>query len=267
MERTDVRLKPPANAGMSAALSVAGLTKSFTVGTGARPLAALGGVDLDVAPGECLMLLGPSGCGKSTLLRVIAGLEAEFEGRVAVGGVPVFGTGRDRGMVFQDHRLFPWLTVADNVGLALQNEPLDRAEKAALIAGHLELVGLSDFAKAFPGQLSGGMAQRVAIARALVRQPQLLLMDEPFGALDALTRTRMQVELERIWRAAGATLVFVTHDVDESILLGDRIAVMGGRPGRILHQFAVDLPRPRERTDPAFNRLKADILGVLETRH
>jgi sulfonate transport system ATP-binding protein len=228
---------------------------------------ALRHLDLSIACGECVTLLGPSGCGKSTLLRVIAGLVEGYDGDVIVEGKPITGTGAERGMVFQDHRLFPWLTALDNVRIALDNSPLGARERTEQAVEHLGLVGLQGFEHAYPGQLSGGMAQRVAIARALVSRPRVLLLDEPFGALDAITRAHMQSELARIWQRENITMIFVTHDVDEAIYLGDRVVVMARRPGRIRTQFPVEIERPRRRTDPAFNLLKEQILGFLEQDH
>jgi sulfonate transport system ATP-binding protein len=246
-------------------VSVKALGKSYPVAGGA--VDALRHLDLSIEQGECVTLLGPSGCGKSTLLRVIAGLVDGYDGQVIVEGKAISGTGTERGMVFQDHRLFPWLTAVENVRIALDNAPLGAREKTEQALAHLHLVGLHGFEDAYPGQLSGGMAQRVAIARALVSRPRVLLLDEPFGALDAITRANMQSELARIWERENITMIFVTHDVDEAIYLGDRVVVMARRPGRIRAQFPVDIERPRRRTDPAFNRLKEQILGFLEQDH
>ena len=241
------------------------LGKSYPVAGGA--VDALRHLDLVIQQGECVTLLGPSGCGKSTLLRVIAGLVDGYDGDVMVEGSAITGTGTERGMVFQDHRLLPWLTALENVRIALDNSKLNGVEKKELAREHLALVGLEAFADAYPGQLSGGMAQRVAIARALVNRPRVLLLDEPFGALDAITRGHMQSELARLWQREHITMIFVTHDVDEAIYLGDRVVVMARRPGRIRTQFPVEIERPRRRTDPAFNALKERILGVLEQDH
>jgi len=246
-------------------VTVRDLGKSYPVAGGA--LDALRHLDLSVARGECVTLLGPSGCGKSTLLRVIAGLVGDYDGEVAVEGRAITGPGAERGMVFQDHRLLPWLTALENVRIALDNAPLSGREKTEQALGYLSLVGLEGFEQAYPGQLSGGMAQRVAIARALVSRPRVLLLDEPFGALDAITRAYMQSELARIHHRENVTMIFVTHDVDEAIYLGDRVVVMARRPGRIRSQVPVDIPRPRRRTDPAFNALKEKILGLLEQDH
>jgi sulfonate transport system ATP-binding protein len=243
-------------------VSIRDLGKSYPVAGGA--VDALRHVDLAIQQGECVTLLGPSGCGKSTLLRVIAGLVEGYDGDVVVEGVPITGTGAERGMVFQDHRLLPWLTATENVRIALDNCAFSGREKTELALAHLAMVGLEGFEYAYPGQLSGGMAQRVAIARALVNRPRVLLLDEPFGALDAITRAHMQAELARLWEREHITMIFVTHDVDEAIYLGDRVVVMARRPGRIRTQFPVEIERPRRRTDPAFNALKERILGVLE---
>jgi sulfonate transport system ATP-binding protein len=246
-------------------VAVRDLGKSYPVAGGA--VDALRHLDLVIQQGECVTLLGPSGCGKSTLLRVIAGLVEGYDGDVMVEGTPITGTGPERGMVFQDHRLLPWLTALENVSLALDNSDLSGRGKRDLAREHLALVGLEAFADAYPGQLSGGMAQRVAIARALVNRPRVLLLDEPFGALDAITRAHMQGELAHLWQREHITMIFVTHDVDEAIYLGDRVVVMARRPGRIRTQFPVEITRPRRRTDPAFNVLKERILGVLEQDH
>jgi sulfonate transport system ATP-binding protein len=229
-----------------------------------RALEALDGIDLTVAPGEFITVVGASGCGKSTLLRIIAGLDTSFRGVVLHNGIPVTGPSLDRGIVFQEPRLFPWLTVEQNVAIGLENAPLDAVAKRKLTAEHIALVGLIGFEKAYPRQLSGGMAQRAAIARSLVNRPGLLLLDEPFGALDALTRAHLQTELQRIWKHERITAVLVTHDVDEAVLLGDRIVVMAPRPGRIAYVFPVAIPRPRDRRDDALLRLRNEVLDALE---
>ncbi len=239
-------------------LDIRHINKRFQVAGDA--FAAIDDLSLTVEPGEFLSLLGPSGCGKSTLLRLISGLDSDYGGEILLGSKRISGTSLARGLIFQEHRLFPWLTVEENIALALENSQLSVEEKRASIAGHISLVGLNGFEKAFPRQLSGGMAQRAAIARGLVNRPALLLLDEPFGALDALTRAHMQEELQHIWQAEGITMVLVTHDVDEALYLGDRVVVMAPRPGRIRKTVDVDLPRPRDRTDVAFSRLKAEVL-------
>ena len=208
-------------------------------------LVALSDIHFKVRRNEFISVIGPSGCGKSTLIRIVAGLEEPSGGVVAVDGIPVTGPGADRGMVFQNYTLFPWLTVRKNVlfGPKMKGLRDDKAKKAA--DEWLELVGLTDFADLYPAQLSGGMKQRVAIARALANDPRILLMDEPFGALDAQTRASMQAHLLRIWQAAGVTVLFITHDLDEAIYLSDRIVVLGARPGRILEVIDVPVARPR----------------------
>jgi NitT/TauT family transport system ATP-binding protein len=210
-------------------------------------------ISLDVAPGEFVCLLGPSGCGKSTILNAVAGFIAAARGEVLVDGRPVRGPDVSRGMVFQStEALFPWLRVRDNVAFGPRMRHLPRSRRAQLIGHYIELVGLTQFADRLPHELSGGMRQRVQIARVLANEPSVVLMDEPFGALDAQTREVMQHELERIWREARPTILFVTHDINEAILLGDRIATMTAGPaGKIKSIYAVDLPRPRDEIDPA----------------
>lgn len=223
-------------------------------------LQVLDQINLNIQSGEFVSIVGNSGCGKSTLLRLLVGLDAEFEGQILIDGQPVKGTSLDRGIVFQDHRLFPWLNVEQNVALALEKSQLTATEKTELIDYHLELVQLSQFKKAYPSQLSGGMSQRVAIARSLVNRPQILLLDEPFGALDALTRANLQQELQRIWQSEKITTILVTHDVEEAVLLGDRVVVMQPHPGRIKRIVNVDLERPRKREDYRLAVIKNDIL-------
>ncbi|MDR1817039.1 MAG: ABC transporter ATP-binding protein [Puniceicoccales bacterium] len=215
-----------------------------------------------MAAGAFVAIVGASGCGKTTLLRAIAGLETAHEGTVALDGEPVRAPGPDRGVVFQDHRLLPWLSVADNTALGLSALPA--AERDERVRRALALVGLTDFAGAWPAQLSGGMAQRAAIARALAARPRALLLDEPLGALDAITRLRMQTELERIWRVEKITMVMVTHDVEEALLLGDTVVVMTPRPGRIKREHRIQLARPRDRESPVFQDLRRTLLVELE---
>jgi sulfonate transport system ATP-binding protein len=248
--------------GAHGTLSIRNLTKEFKVD--GNPLVALEDIDLVIEPGKFVALVGPTGCGKSTLLRTIAGLEQDFDGKIMLDDEPITGTSLARGIVFQDHRLFPWLTVEDNVGLALTNSKLNRVTKRKLVDEHLALVGLGGFERAYPSQLSGGMAQRAAIARGLVNRPDILMLDEPFGALDALTRARLQGELQRIWTQEGITMILVTHDVEEAVFLGDRIVVMAPRPGRVREVIEIKLPRPRERTSMDFMRTKARILASLD---
>lgn len=245
----------------SPTLSLRAVGKSYLVDQ--RPLPVLERINLELQRGEFVSIVGASGCGKSTLLRLIVGLDNEFDGDILIEGRRVNGPGAERGMVFQDHRLFPWLSVHGNVGLGLDSARIDDTEREARISDMIRLVGLQGFAQAFPHQLSGGMAQRAAIARALVSEPEILLMDEPFGALDSLTRLYLQEELLRIWSERKVTVIVVTHDVEEAIFLSDRIVVMEPRPGRIRQIETVGLPRPRDRALPAFGSLKTRILDQL----
>ncbi|MBI1920993.1 MAG: ABC transporter ATP-binding protein [Geobacter sp.] len=236
-------------------LVIEGLHKSFP--TRDSEVVALKEINLTIGEGEFVAIVGASGCGKSTLLRIVAGLENGYDGAVSLGNRPIAGPGLDRGMVFQEHRLLPWLTVEENVAFGLNGRA--NGERERIVREHLALVGLSDFAKAHPHQLSGGMAQRVAIARSLVNQPGLLLLDEPFGALDALTRIQMQQEILRIWEAERTTMVLVTHDIDEALYLGDRVVVMSSRPGTVKRIIHVSLPRPRDRSSYEFVQLRKEI--------
>ncbi|MCB9116956.1 MAG: ABC transporter ATP-binding protein [Caldilineaceae bacterium] len=224
-------------------------------------------LSLAVRDNEFVSLVGPSGCGKSTLLMMAAGLESISAGDILFDGTPVTGPGADRGMVFQSYTLFPWLSVEENIRFALKKSGLGRSEQGALVREHIQLVGLTGFERAYPNQLSGGMRQRVAIARALVYKPRMLLMDEPFGALDAQTRLQMQELLLQVWQAHRTTVLFVTHDVEEALLLSDRIYVMTARPGRIKAEIAVDLPRPRNlletESDPRFAALRRQVLTLI----
>lgn len=239
-------------------VDISNLNKFFV--TQHEPLQVLERINLNIQAGEFISIVGNSGCGKSTLLRLLVGLDQDFEGQIEIDHAPVQGPGLERGIVFQDHRLFPWLTVEQNVALALEKSPLSKAEKQELVHHHLELVQLAAFKKAYPSQLSGGMSQRVAIARSLVNRPQILLLDEPFGALDALTRANLQQELQAILAAEKITTILVTHDVEEAVLLGDRVVVMQPNPGRIKRIVKVDLERPRKRDDFRIAALKNDIL-------
>lgn len=241
---------------MSIALSLRGYGRTFTTPAGA--LRAVDGVDLDIAPGEFTALVGPSGCGKSTILRAVAGLDTRGDGEVFAGGEPVTGPHASRGLVFQEHRLFPWQSVAKNIGAGLRG---DRAARERRVAELLELVGLEGFADAYPGQLSGGMAQRVAIARALAPAPDVLLLDEPFGALDAFTRIRLQDALHDIWAAHHVTALLVTHDIDEAVALAQRVVVLDPRPGRVRRVHEIDLPYPRDRASARFAEHRAALLG------
>jgi NitT/TauT family transport system ATP-binding protein len=239
-------------------LSVRDLRKVFESRSG--EVVALDGVGFDIAEKEFVTVIGTSGCGKSTLLSIIAGLEEETAGEVMVDGRPVLAPGRDRGVVFQTYTLFPWLTAQQNVEFALTGSGAERAQVAR---EHLSLVGLERFADAYPKQLSGGMRQRVAIARALSYKPEVLLMDEPFGALDAQTRQLMQELLTRIWEEHRLTVMFVTHDIDEAVFLSDRVLVMTARPGKIKEDIEVGLERPRAfemLSSPEFLEYKSKLL-------
>ena len=249
-------------------LTLENISKRFASRPGSSTqLQVLDNIQLDIAPGEFISIVGASGCGKSTLLRLILGLDDEYEGRILLNGKPIEGTGLERGIVFQDHRLFPWLNVEQNVAVALKNSPLSAVEKRDTVREHIELVGLQDFIDAYPHQISGGMAQRVAIARGLVNRPSVLLLDEPLGALDALTRARLQGELQNIWAKEKITMILVTHDVDEAVFLGDRVVVMQPNPGRIRRILDVDLPRPRNRSDSRFIALRDDVLSDFAELH
>ncbi|UIJ46617.1 ABC transporter ATP-binding protein [Sphingomonas cannabina] len=243
------------------ALSITDLHKSFTIGGTPRP--ALEGINLTVKPGEFVSIVGASGCGKSTLLRLIVGLDHDYGGEIRLDGERIATTSLDRGIVFQDHRLFPWMTLEQNIELALLNTGTPKARRAQIVADHIALVNLKGFEQAYPHQLSGGMAQRAAIARALVTAPKLLLLDEPLGALDALTRVHVQNELQRIWMAQRSAMLMVTHDVEEALYLGDRVVVMAPSPGRIRRIVEVNLPHPRERGAPLLHKLKDEILAEL----
>jgi len=230
--------------------------------TYANGVRALEGISLSVAPGEIVAVVGSSGCGKSTLLRAISGLDSPSEGRVSLDGIAITAPHEKIGIIFQEPRLLPWLSVADNVGFALDDLP--RAERGARVAAALARVGLADKARMWPRELSGGQAQRVAIARALVPRPEVLLLDEPFSALDAFTRTDLQDHLLDLWADARPTLVLVTHDVEEAVVLADRILVMCARPGRLFEEIGADLPRPRERQSAAFDFVKRRVLAALD---
>jgi len=228
---------------MTPKLHIGGLGKSF--GTGEKRNEVLRGITLDLADNEFVSLVGTSGCGKSTLLSIVAGLQDYDDGELAIDAAPIVAPGLDRGVVFQSYTLLPWLTAQQNIEFALKAAGHGRTESRDIARTHLELVQLSHAAERYPSELSGGMKQRVAIARALSYRPKMLLMDEPFGALDALTRHQMQELLTRIWEEHRLTVLFVTHDVEEAVYLSDRIAVMGIGPGRITQVFDVPLARPR----------------------
>lgn len=230
--------------------------------TYANGVHALEAVNFSVGPGEIVAIVGGSGCGKSTLLRAISGLDTPSQGRVVLDGETVTKPHEKIGIIFQEPRLLPWLTVAGNVGFGLEDRP--KAERDARVAEALTRVGLSDKAQMWPRELSGGQAQRVAIARALVPRPEVLLLDEPFSALDAFTRVDLQDHLLGLWADTRPTLILVTHDVDEAVVLADRIMVMRPRPGRIFDEIEADLPRPRERQSSAFDRVRRHVLAALD---
>jgi sulfonate transport system ATP-binding protein len=226
---------------------------SKTFYTKTRDVQTINNVSLTIEKGEFVSLIGPSGCGKTTLLRLISGLEKDYEGDILLEGIRITKTGRERGIIFQEHRLFPWLTVGGNVAMGLTGS---RGYIRDRVRYYLDKVGLLDFEKSYPGQLSGGMAQRVAIARALICQPKVLLLDEPFGALDALTRVRMQEEIEKIWGVEKTTMILITHDIEEAVFLGDRIVVFSPRPAVINNIISNPLPRSRDRKSPDFSSLR-----------
>ena len=245
----------------ASSLRVVDVVKHFRAADGSD-VHALEKCSLSVAAGALVALVGPSGCGKSTLLRMLAGLDAPNSGELWVGGTRIAGPSAERGLVFQDPNLFPWLTVRRNIQSGLVARGVLR-ENRHEVDEFLRLVGLEPFANSYPHQLSGGMAQRVALARAMVNHPRVLLLDEPLGALDAFTRMRMQDEVLRLWRARGTTMLLVTHDIDEAIYMCDRIVVMTPRPGRIERILDVPLERPRARNDSRFLALRSEILEML----
>jgi ABC-type nitrate/sulfonate/bicarbonate transport system ATPase subunit len=253
---------------MSESLSVRGVSRSFASTQGGAPTQALQATDLSVAENDFITILGPSGCGKSTLLRIVAGLDVQTSGEVLLDGQRIVGPGAERGMVFQSYTLFPWLTVRDNVCFGLNERGMARAQQLDIAQGFLKKVGLIGFEHHYPKQLSGGMQQRTAIARALANGPRMLLMDEPFGALDHQTRELMQELLLGIWEAERKTVLFVTHDIDEAVFMGSRVVVMSARPGRIKLEREVSLPHPRSyavKTTPAFMALKAELTEQVRT--
>ena len=248
-------------------LSIQGVSRTFTSPKGLQTQALLP-VDFEVQENDFVTILGPSGCGKSTMLRIVAGLDHPTQGRVLLDGQPVEGPGADRGMVFQSYTLFPWLTIAQNIRFGLRERGLSEADQKDRSEFFIAKVGLRGFDHHFPKQLSGGMQQRTAIARALANDPKILLMDEPFGALDNQTRVLMQELLLGIWESARKTVLFVTHDIDESIFMANRVAVFSARPGRIKTELAVDLPHPRHytiKTSPEFMELKARLTEEIRT--
>lgn len=238
-------------------LELRGVDKSF------GSLQVLDDIHLAVEKGMFVSVVGPSGCGKSTILRMVAGLEKPDTGEVLAGGQRVVGPSPERMMIFQEHALFPWSTVGENVELGLELAGISRQERAERVEAILYKVGLSGFSDYYPSQLSGGMRQRAAIARALVMDPDVLLLDEPYGALDAMTRLTMQNELLQLWRGSGKTMLLITHDIDEAIYLSDRVYVMSSRPGKVVQSIDVDIPSPRSRNGAKFIRHRQDIMQIL----
>ncbi len=239
------------------------VSKTFTARQN-EPLIALDNISARVANGEFLCILGPSGCGKTTLLRMIGGLDHPTSGEIEVEGTPVTGPDPRLAMIFQEYSLYPWRTVRSNVGFGLQMRGMPYEEREKIENRFIGLVGLEGFGDSYPYELSGGMRQRVAVARALATDPAVLLMDEPFGALDAQTRNRMQKELLLIWEKTKKTVIFVTHSVDEAVFLADRIMVLSPRPGRIAGIYDVNMPRPRDRTGVEFATLRRDVLELID---
>jgi ABC-type nitrate/sulfonate/bicarbonate transport system ATPase subunit len=241
-------------------LRIEQVSRVFPAVHGGTPTRALQPTDLSIGDNDFVTILGPSGCGKSTLLRMVAGLDTPTEGRILLDGRPVTRPGAERGMVFQSYTLFPWLTISDNVGFGLREKGVPQRERAEIVKQWLDRVGLSSFAHHYPKQLSGGMQQRTAIARALANDPEILLLDEPFGALDNQTRALMQELLLGIWERERKTVLFVTHDIEEAIFLASRVVVMSARPGRIKADIPINLGYPRHytvKTSPEFSAIKA----------
>jgi NitT/TauT family transport system ATP-binding protein len=247
---------------VTTSIAISSLSKVFRKDK--KRITALSGFDLEVREGEFVCLLGPSGCGKTTALRIVAGLEEKTSGTVKLHGREITSAGSDRGMVFQEFALFPWRTVRKNIEFGLEVKAVPEEKRATISKKYIDLVGLRGFEDSHPRELSGGMKQRVGIARALANDPKVLLMDEPFGSLDAQTRNLMQKELLRIWSATGKTILFVTHSVDEAVFLADRIVVMTARPGKVREVIPVDLPRPRERTSREFIGVRGKVLAELD---
>ena len=245
----------------SSHISIQGVHKVFQ--SGGQDVYALKAIDLDITRGEFVCLLGPSGCGKSTLLNAVAGFSLPSSGAITVEGSTITEPGPDRGMVFQEYALFPWMTVEQNIAFGLQIKKVAKTTIQAKVDELLVLLNLQDFRRRYPKDLSGGMRQRVAIARVLVIDSPIMLMDEPFGALDALTRRTLQDELLRLWTELKKTILFVTHSIEEALYLADRTVVMTYRPGTIKCDLAIDLPRPRDVSSPAFNALKKELSQLL----
>ena len=246
---------------MNHKLEIRNLTKTFSTEDG--EMMALEDVSIEVKPAEFLCIIGPSGCGKTTLLRMVAGLDHPSSGEIILDGKEVKGPSPDRGMVFQEFSLFPWRTVIKNVTFGLEIQGIEKKEQYRIAEKYIELVGLQGFENHYPYELSGGMKQRVAIARALATEPSILLMDEPFGSVDAQTRNILQEELLEIWKRTKKTVLFVTHSVDEAVYLADRVAVMSARPGCLIKCLDIDIPRPRKRTSLEVNEFREKLLMLL----
>ena len=246
-------------------LDIQGVGKTYVLND--SRIEALRDANLTVKKGEFVCLIGASGCGKSTLLRIVAGFEAPTAGQALMWGKPIAGPAPDRGMVFQDYGLFPWLTVRENIGFGPSSRGRPKAEVRETVERFIALIGLTRFADAYPHQLSGGMKQRVAIARVLANDAEVVLMDEPFGALDAMTRERLQDELLELWQRTGLTVLFVTHSIEEAIFLSDRVVVMEPGPGRIASAHQVELLRPRDVASPEFNEVRRELGVRLHSHH
>jgi len=246
-------------------IDIQNVTKTFQLQD--QTIHALKDANLTIRKGEFVTLIGASGCGKSTLLRIMAGFEQPSQGKALMWGMPITEPAPERGMVFQDYALFPWLTVRDNIAFGPKSRGVPRAKARETVDQFIDMVGLGRFADAYPHQLSGGMRQRVAIARVLANDAEVVLMDEPFGALDAMTRERLQEELLEIWRRTNLTVVFVTHAIEEAIYLADRIVVMSPGPGRIESDNALSLPRPRDVAAPDFNDIRREMSAKLHSHH
>ncbi|HVP94568.1 MAG TPA: ABC transporter ATP-binding protein [Methanoregulaceae archaeon] len=243
-------------------LEINHISKVFEEGTEASR--ALSDISTVVAEKEFLCILGPSGCGKTTLLRIVAGLESATEGSITLDGEKITGPSPKMAMIFQDYSLYPWRTVIENIAFGLEIKDVDRDKREKIAESYLDLIGLQEFGNNYPYELSGGMRQRVAVARALAIDPSVLLMDEPFGALDAQTRNMLQIEILKIWEKTQKTVLFVTHSVDEAVFLADRIMVLTSRPGRIKDIVPIDLPRPRDRTSPDFAKIRRYVLSLID---
>ena len=243
---------------------IRGLRKQFRDIARQEEVIALDGIDLAVADDEFLTVLGPSGCGKTTLLNIVASFESASGGEVLLDGEPVRKPGPDRGVVFQEYALFPWLTVQQNIEFGLRERRMPRLERRERVRRQIASVGLSGFEQRYPQELSGGMRQRVALARLLINNPKILLMDEPFAALDAQTRSMMQQELLGVWSAERRTVIFITHNIEEAVMLGDRVVVMTARPGRVKEIVAIELARPRDVTSTEFNEIRRRVTVLLE---